>query len=245
MFGLNAKYVGELIIGDQTYSFFIKKYSDSVVTELLQAEACKMKANIVNITLEIKPGEIKPPYEEVAYYRCIADFYSLELNELNLQVLSAEKRKTIRYEERNSLSWIDFDNELPESSSVPYEFVSAIELYTGKMSVWTGGFKEFKAQGVFYSDISKIKHSFSTEQAQKQLDVLFSLTQLYAIRLAADLNSRKPKLANKTKIQKIIDAYNSDFEAEKAKFNLETGFGSNKNALDEWEIKINAGLNQH
>jgi len=205
LFGLDVKYAGNLKIGDQSFSFVIKKYSDSVATAVLKTQACAVNANLVNITFEIKPGEIKPPFPQANYYRCMVDFYSIEMNELNLQILKAENRKIIRYDERNSLSWDDFDIELPESFSVPYEFISTIELYTGKMSIWTGAYKEFKAQGIFYSDISKIKKSFSSEQAKKQIELLFSLTQLYAKRLESDLNSRKPKLSNSEKIQKILE----------------------------------------
>jgi hypothetical protein len=244
LFGLDVKYAGNLIIDDRSFSFAIRKYSDSLATAVLKSQACAVNANLVNITFEIKPGEFTPPFSQEAYYRCMADFYSIELNELNLQILRAEKRKIIRYEERNSLSCKDFDNELSESFSVPYEFVSTIELYTGKMSIWTGAYKEFKAQGIFYCDISKVKKSFSSDQAEKQLELLFSLTHLYAKRLEADLNSRKPKLANDKKIQKIIDGYITEFETEKARFNLETGYGSNKIELKKWETKIKAELDQ-
>jgi len=242
LFGLDVKYAGNLNIGDQSFSFVIKKYSDSVATAVLKSQACAVNANLVNITFEIKPGEFKPPYPQTTYYRCMADFYSIEMNELNLQILKAEKRKILRYEDRNSLSWKDFDIELPESFSVPYEFVSTIELYTGKMSIWTGAYKEFKAQGIFYSDISKIKKSLSSEQTEKQLELLFSLTHLYAKRLETDLNSRKPKLANAEKIQKIIDGYISELETEKAKFNIETDYGNNKIELRKWETKIKSEL---
>ncbi len=242
LYGLNAKYCGDLIIGDQSFSFIIPRYSDSVATAVLKFQACAVKANMVNITFEIKPDEVKPPYPQVRYYRCMADFYSIEMNDINLRILRAEKRKIIRYEEQNSLSVNDFDIELPESASVPYEFVSTIELYTGKMSIWTGAYKSFKAQGVFYSDISKVKKSFSSEQAEKQLGLLFALTHLYAKRLEADLNSRRPKLANDKKIQKIIDRYVADLDAEKAKFNFETGFGSNINEVEKWETKIKTEL---
>jgi hypothetical protein len=244
MFGLDAKYAGNLAIGDQSFSFVIKRYSDSVVTAVLKAEACAVNANLVNITLEIKPGEIRPNYQQVNYYRCMADFYSIDLNELNLKILRAENRKIIRYEEKNTLSGNDFDNELPESYSVPYEFISTIELYFSKVSIWTGIYKNFEAQGVFYSDISKIKKSFSSEQAMQQIELLFSLTQLYAKRLESDLNSRKPKLSNPEKIQKIIDGYISELETEKVKLNTETEYGSNSIELKKWETKIKSELDQ-
>jgi hypothetical protein len=244
LFGLDVKHVGNSSTGIESATYIIKRYSDSVATSVLKSQACAVQANLVNITFEIKPGEIKPPYPQATYYRSMADFYSIEMNELNLRILRAEKRKIIRYLDQNKISYKDFDNELPESFSVPYEFISTIELYTGKMSIWTGAYKEFKAQGIFYCDISKIKKSFSSDEAEKQLEILFSLTHLYAKRLETDLNSRKPKLANAEEIQKIIDGYLAEFETEKKKFNLETGYGSDKIAVNKWETKIKSELSQ-
>lgn len=244
LFGLDAKYISSLNIGDPYYSVAIKKYTDSAATAVLKSQACAVNANLVSVVFEIKPGEIKPGFQPEKYYRCLADFYIFEENELNLKIIKAGKRKRIACENQNRLLVTDIDNELPESFPVPYDFFFTIELYAGKMSIWTGTFKDYHAQGLFYCDISRIKKSFSSIEAEKQLELLSSLTQLYAKRLEKDLNSRKPRISNREKIQTVVNNCLDDLEAETIKFNLETDFGADKNAVAKWESFIKSELAQ-
>lgn len=244
LFGLNANYLGSDIIGDELTYLSVKRCSEAAAMEKLKSQACYLNANLINITIEIKPGETIIANDKSPCYRCIADFYSIDLNELTVKILNRENRKIISYDDNKPITWKDFDIELPESSIVPYEFLSNIELLTGKMSFWTGAFKEYKAQGVFYCDLSKVKKSIITEQFEKQFELLFSLTQLYAKRLEFDLNSRNPKISNSRKIQKIIYGYLTLLAIEKDSFNRETEYGNNKIALKNWEDKIVTELKQ-
>lgn len=242
LFGLDAKYISSMNVGDPDYSVFIKRYSDSAVTAVLKSQACAVNANLVSVVYEIKPGEIKPGFQQERYYRGLVDFYMLEMNELNLKIIKAGKRKRIECEEENRILVKDIDNELPESFPVPYDLFFTIELNAGKMSIWTGTFKDYHAQGLFYCDISKIKKSFSSNEAEKQLELLFSLTQLYAKRLEKDLNSRKPRISNREKIQMILDNCLDDLKAETNKFNTETEYGADKIAVAKWESFIKSEL---
>jgi hypothetical protein len=54
--------------------------------------------------------------------------------------------------------------------------------------------------------------------------------------------SRKPRIANPEKIQKIVDNYLTAFNTEKAKLDSETGYGSDWFAIIKWEAKIMAEL---
>ena len=244
LFGLYVTYLGTIKLDESFTAINRKVCSESAAIEKLKSQACALNANLINITSEIKPGETIPPYQMSPCYRCIADFYAIDYNEQVKSILAESNRKTIKFEETQLISWKDFDIELAESSSVPYEFMSNIELVSGKMSIWTGAFKEFKAQGVFYCDISKVKKTFATEQNKKQIELLFSLTQIYAKRVEKFLNTKKPKIAHKDKIQEIIDGYFAKLAIEKADFNMETEYGNNKIALKKWEDKINNELKQ-
>ena len=245
LYGLNANYLGSIKLDEPITYMNRKVCSEAAAIEKLKSQACGLNANLINIISEIKPGETIPPYHRSACYRCIANFYSIEWNEVNNTILTQANRKTTKYDDKKGITWNDVEIELPDSCSFPYEFISNIEIVSGKMSVWTGAYKEFKAQGVFYCDVSKVKKSFKTIQNEKQLELLFDLTQIYANRAEVDLNSRKPKIANKEKIQTIIDGYLTELETEKAKFNFETAYGNNKLALQNWESRIKSELSQY
>jgi len=243
LFGLNAQYLGSITLDEPVVYMRRKVCSEEAAIEILKSKACNLNANLINITLEIKPGEDAPPYPRSACYRCIANYYYVEINETSKPILIGDVRKTISWEDKTKITWDNFMIELPETSEIPYEFSSRIYL-SWRMSPWTGAFKDYKAQGTFYCDISKAKRSFRTAENEKQIELLFSLTHLYAKRLERDLNSRKPKISNKRKLYGIVNMYDMDMKNAVTRFYEETEYGENKAAFKKWEDEINTELEQ-
>lgn len=244
LYGLQAKYLGSINL-DEPFTYINRSVcSEAAAIEKLKSDACSLNSNLINITSEINPGEIVPPYPRSPCYRCIASYYSIDFNEITNSILEKSDRKIIKYDDINKLTWNDFALKFADSSLVPYEFISDIEVLAGNMSIWTGAFKEFKAQGVFYSDISKVKASFAIEKNLIQINVLYSLAEIYAKRLEQFLNSKKPKIANRKKIQYILENYLTNLRIEQKKFIAETDYGKNLIAQQEWVDRINQELNQ-
>ncbi|HOI86644.1 MAG TPA: hypothetical protein PLV51_02165 [Lentimicrobium sp.] len=243
LFGLNTQYLGSITLDEPVVYMRRKVCSEEAAMEILKTNACNLNANLINITLEIKPGEDAPPYPRSACYRCIANYYYVEINETSKPILKEDARKTIGWEDKTKITWDNFLIELPETSEIPYEFSSRIYI-SWRISPWTGAFKDYKAQGTFYCDVSKAKKSFRTAENEKQIELLFSLTHLYAKRLEQDLNSRKPKISNKRKLYGIINMYDMDMKNAVTRFYVETEYGENKAALQKWEDEINTELKQ-
>ena len=243
--GLKVNYLGSIMI-DEPYSYMTRSScSKEAVFKRLKSDADNLNANLINITTEINPGEEKPPYQRSACYRCAADYYSIECDTLSQKILAQKNREIISYRLNKSLKWEDFKVELPESSEAPYEFVSTIQLRAGKMSAWTGAFKDFEAYGAFYSDVSKIKRSYANEAKEKVMELLFDLTQINAHILQQYLNSTKPGIADRKKIQKIVDNHLEKLKSEIDSFNRETDFGNNVVALEVWENRIHTEAINH
>ena len=243
LFGLDAQYLGSITLDEPVVYMRRKVCSEEAAMDILKTNACNLNANLINITLEIKPGEDAPPYPRSACYRCIANYYYVEINETSKPILKEDARKTISWEDKTKITWDNFMIELPETSEIPYEFSSRIYL-SWRMSPWTGAFKDYKAQGTFYCDISKAKRSFRTAENEKQIELLFSLTHLYAKRLEQDLNSWKPIIGNRKKLFRIINWYHMDLENAKTRFYEEAEYGENEAALKKWEDEINTELEQ-
>jgi hypothetical protein len=242
LFGLKADYLGSIKI-DEPIAYWTKaSCSKEKMYKKLLADACALKANLIQIKSEINPGEVIPPYHRSPCYRCIADYYSFEFDSLSSEILNQENREKVYYKEDVKLKWSDFKVRLPESNEKPYEFISNIQLRSGSISVWTGAYKDFQAIGVFYSDVSKVKSSFANINNEKITGLLFNLTQVYANRLTDFLNSTRPGIADRNKLQKIIDEYTDELNLEIENFNKDTGFGSNQINLQKWENKINSEL---
>ena len=249
LFGLNIIHLGSIMI-DEPYTYLTRSScSKEVAHDRLRSDARSLNANLINITTEINPGEEKPPYRRSACYRCEADYYSIEFDTLSQKILARKSREIINYSLDKKLKWDDFKVELPESSEAPYEFVSTIQLISGKMSPWTGAYKDFEAYGAFYSDVSKVKRSYANEEKEKIMGLLFDLTQINAHILQQYLNSTKPRIADRKKIQKIVDNHLEKLKSEIDNFNSETDFGNNVVALEDWENRIhtetiNLGIKQ-
>lgn len=238
IYGLKANYLGSIMIDEPYTSLTISSCSKDAALKRLKSDGCNLSANLINIITEINPGEEIPPYHRSPCYRCIADYYKIDFDSLNSKILAENNRELFYYSSDMRLKWEDFKVVLPESYEKPYEFISTIHIKSGKISIWTGVFKEFEGSGVFYSDISKVKKSYANEKNEKVIGLLFDLTQVYAKKLEMFLNSKKPKIADRNKIQNIVNDYLNKLNSEIDQFNLETNFGTNHTALDYWTNKI-------
>lgn len=238
LFGLKVNYQGSILI-DEPYSYINRSTcSKEAAFKRLKSDACNLKANLINITLEINPGEEIPPYHRSACYRCQADYYSLDFDYLSKKILENKNREIIYYTADKKLKWEDFKVELPESSETPYEFISTIMLRAGKVSVWTGAFKDFEANGAFYADVSKVKRPFANEANEKVIGLLFDMTQVHAKNLQQVLNSTKPRITDRKKIQDIVNDHNQELRKKIDKFNSETDYGNNTMAFEQWENRL-------
>ena len=236
--GLKFNHLGSIMI-DEPYTYLSKSTcSKEVAFKRLRADACNLNANIINIVSEINPGEEAPPYHRSACYRCIAVFHSLVIDSLSNKILEQEKREIILYEENSGLKWSDFSVNLPESYPQPYEFVSAVYYKAGKMSKWTGVFKNYTASAVYYSDISGVKKSFASEENEEIIKLLFDLTQVHAMKLKNFLNAHKPRIADTEKIKNIAREYSAGLKVDISNFNIETDFGNNAEAYQQWKDRI-------
>jgi hypothetical protein len=239
LYGLTGTYLGTIKIDEAFLYITGSSCSQEAAFKRLKTDACNLKANLINITSEIKPREEVRPYHVSACYRCIADYYFIEFDTLVNKIFARGERDIINYTSDYKLKWDDFMVVLPDSSEMPYEFVSKFFLVSGKMSAWTGVYSEFEVNGMFISDISKVKKSFANETNEKTIGLLFDLTQVYARKLEMFLNSHKPKLANMEKIKSIYNSYHNLLKAEIRNFNKETDFGRNTFAYQQWEDRIN------
>ena len=232
LLGLNAKYLGSIRLDDSGFSV---NCSEVTAIKKLNQEACLLKSNLINITDEAHFGAS-------TCYRCIADFYYLEFDSITNRILNSKERIKLQYNQAKKIKWSDFRMYLPENSSVPYDFVSTIELESGGASFWTGELKNFKAQGVFYCDASKVKRSFAVEINLNHIGGLYDLTQIYAKKLEQFLNSNGNSSNNISVIQKTVDRYAKDLSIEQNKYIVETEYGSNNIAQQSWSDKIKLEL---
>ena len=248
LFGLKVNYLGSIMIDEPHLYMTRSSCSKEVAHTRLRSDASNLRANLINITLEINPGEDKPPYQRSACYRCEADFYSIEHDTLSQKILAQKNRDIINYSSKSELKWQDFKVELPESHKVPYEFIASFQLKIGKVN-WNGAYKDFEAFAAFYSDVSKVKRSYANEANEKVMELLFDLTQINAHILQQNLNSTWPGIGDRKKIDRIVGEHLQKLYSDIDSFNRETDFGNNVVALEDWEKRIhtetiNLGIKQ-
>lgn len=240
LFGVDVDFMGSIRLDD---AGFTTNCSEDKAYALLSQEACGLGANLVNITSEAPPN-----LGGSTCYRCVADFYNLDINEENLKIIEEPKRDLILYDPDNPLKLEDFTTELPESESKPYVFVSNIRLWSERISVWTGAYKEFSTEAAFYRDVSGIKASCANQEYLHHLRLLFDISFLYAKKLENYLNSGEAKTSNLMKVQRIVDDFVNQMETEQMDCQIETNLGRDKDAQARWDKKIaeefkNAGIN--
>jgi hypothetical protein len=232
LFGLKFKYLGSAILNQNIQS---GNYTEDKAIVKLMQEAYSLNADLVNIAKEI--------YSENSY-SCLADFYRNESDEKSkaIDILRNSSRININYNEQNSIKWSDFKLQQPDSLAEPYEFISNIKILSNCQSFWTRAFKNFYVQGVFYSDISKVKSSFANDTNLPHIQLLYDLTNLYAKKLELYLNTHSFKAKNIGKIHDVYLLYLNDLYLEQKKYSTETEYGANKMAQQVWLDKITSEL---
>lgn len=232
LYGLKAKYLGTIKLDD---SGFTINCSEDKAIEKLNSEAGRLNSNLINITEEVYPG-----YSTC--YRCVANFYKIDFDSIAIDILKKPKRMTIKYDSIDKIKWTDFKIPLSDSSIVPYLFYSNIELESKGASFWDGTYKNFRAQGVFYCDVSMVKTSFVSDSNLIQVQLQYDLTQLYAKRLEQYLNSDSFRSGNRVKVQNVLDRYFNDLLLEQKKCLDETEYGNNRIAQQNWREKVSREL---
>lgn len=197
-----------------------------------------LKANMMYINDEVFPSWS-------SCYRCVADFYSIELSENKNKIINSPNRKVIRYYERNKLNWSDFEITIHDSSYIPFQFISNIQLYSSGRTFWTGEFKDIKAQGVFYSDVSAFNKLISNSNNLEAICILFDISQLYAKKLERHLNSDNLKPKNISTIQKVLEEYLNNMLIAQKEFIEETYYGYKSTELKRWTDIIKKELEEY
>ena len=224
LIGLGAEYLGEIKLDDSGFS---ASCSEEKAIEILKKEACLLNSNLINITEEIYP-------RISSCYRCVAEFYRVDHNNVTNKILSNTKRIKLGYNTKNKLIWEDFRNTLPDTSSVPFEFISNIEIKGGGMRFWSGGYEVFGVEGVFYCDVSGVKSSFISDKNLPHVQVLYDLSQIYALKLEQFLNSDDSHGGRVEKIINIYKKYYNELIDVQGRYIIETDYGTNESVQDTW-----------
>ena len=218
--GIEGNFLGSISLDDSGVTL---NCSEEKAIKLLKIEACEIGASLINITDEVHPNLFS------TCYRCTADFHYVDnIDEYSKILLTNKPRDIMRYDYENKIKWSDFQLKLDELSIVPYEFFSNIELNSDNRSFWTGAFKGFSAQGVFYRDISKLNPSFSESVDIEHIQLLFDLTQIYAKRLEDYIMSNNIRTGNFLEIQALLNKYVKDLYSVQASYIKETNYGYNQ-----------------
>ncbi|MFZ5940368.1 MAG: hypothetical protein ACOYXB_07320 [Bacteroidota bacterium] len=227
--GLNATYLGTIKLDDSGFTINCSEFS---AIEKLTGEAYLLGANLINITQEAKPGF------NSNCYRCIADFYSIPMDNTVRLILDRPDREIIRYSERDAITWFDIEDTLSETSPLPFVLDWDIVLTSGGADAWTGNYRDFTAEAVFYRDLARVKPSYMTAAGLDHINGLYLLTQIYAGRLANQLNSSAQKGKRDLKVKEILNSYYSRLKSEQELYMLETQYGKNREAQVSWNRKI-------
>lgn len=227
--GLNATYLGTIKLED---SGFTRNCSEFSAIEKLTGEAYLLGANLINITAEAQPGF------NSNCYRCIADFYAVPMDNAVRVILDKPERELIRYSERDAITWFDIEDTLYESSPVPFVLDWDIVLTSGSADAWTGSYRNFTAEAVFYRDVARVKPSYMTAAGLDHINGLYLLAQIYASRLANHLNSSSRKIKQDYQVKEILNSYFSQLKSEQELYMLETDYGKNREVQVAWNRKI-------
>jgi hypothetical protein len=219
MYGINCKYKGRIKLDDSGVSI---NCTQKEAFEILKNEACILDANLINIVDFIEPGES-------SCYRCIADFYSIQYNELSNNILEKNNRDTLKYLTRSKLKWEDLKIIIPEDSLIPYKIYKNFEMYSD-MDAWVGTYKNFRVKGVLYLDVSGVKRSFINDSNLNHIQLIFDLTQIYSRKLE--------QYGKRQKIQEIVNEFLNKLEQEAEKYSQETEYGKNIEEQNRWIKKV-------
>lgn len=228
LYGLDVKYLGTIKVD---HAGLANCPEDKVII-MLKSEAQKLHSNLINITDE----------DYFSCYRGIANFYSVN-NEQTNRIIGKAHRSELKYDSINKLKW-DYFNISKDTMRIPYRFVSSIEVKSTGPKLFTGNYKEFKAQGVFYYDISTVSASIVNDSTLQHIQLLYDLSQIYAKKLEKYLNSIKIKMNDKSTIEEAIMKFVKDLHAEQHTYMNETDYGRNTQIQSEWSFKIKSEVTE-
>lgn len=228
IFGLKVSYHGTILLDDAGSTV---NCSESKAMEILRKEACLLGANFVNIVYEARPSIWS------ICYRCSANFYFAEKDELFFNIIHNE-RETISFSNLGSIDWDLFRLELPENSEHPYEIYSTIRALPTSFSFRTGEVKNFESEGFFYLDISKIKPSYINDANLEHIRMFVYLTPIYAKKLENFLNTNKASINTHVIFNEIVINFMNRMFKTMGEYMEQTEFGQNQQMQFEWTDKI-------
>jgi hypothetical protein len=118
-----------------------------------------------------------------------------------------------------------------------------IDLELVKISGWTGK-ATFRGHVEQDPSLSWIKSGFKTQENLVYLQTIYSLSQLFSLKLEKYMNGRYIPIMNllENAKSKAVKDYNADLQAEISKLEAESDFGRNKEVVDEWRKSTLADL---
>jgi hypothetical protein len=231
--GINSEYLGSIMLNDAGFTI---KCSESHAMEILNAEAKKLNANLVNIKVEYT-RDISS-----SCYRCYADFHKAFLDDRLQEILKKTTRSKSYYDTLNNLKWSDILLATNDSYLKPYTFFSNLEVNSSGVKYQNKKFTGFKVNSFFYDDVSFVSQSFINDSNLVHLRLLYDISQIYAKRLENYLNYENIRSDSPFLIDFIKNKFLQDLYTSEELYISETDFGRNLNKQAIWSAKIKAAL---
>lgn len=229
--GLNYEYLGTIKL-DEVYGIMANCQQEDAY-KILREEACKMGANFIDIIQEAGPNL------NSTCYKCIANFYEIEITPRSSKVIQNQIRDKISYKQKNKLEWDDFKGVMDDTTQAPYLYYSTIKLKSTKQSFFTGVPKAFKTKSVFYRDVSSVKGSFKDTANLSHIQNLYDIGHMYASELENFLNSDEVNIRSYREIKGVLQVFLKEMYKEQSKYIEETNYGKNQRAQRRWDKMIN------
>jgi hypothetical protein len=118
-----------------------------------------------------------------------------------------------------------------------------IDLELVKINAWTGK-ATFKGHVNQDPSLSWIKSGFKNQENLVYLQSIYSLSQLFSLKLEKYMNGRYLPFMNllENVKSKAVKEYNTELKNEISKFEAESDFGRNKQVVADWRKEIIADL---
>jgi hypothetical protein len=181
--GIPRSYRGSIKLDDHGFTI---NCSERKAMEVLKLEAIRQSANVINIRVEsLAHASIS------TCYRCIADFYKINLDSTHRSILAQPKRDTITSLNTKKPEIGSINRTLNENDSFAFKFYFTLGAYSGGASFWNGKYYNFRTIVVFYKDVSAIKNKFRNYQGQEILNKAYQISLDKARNLETILNEKK------------------------------------------------------
>ena len=162
---------------------------------------------------------------------------------LFLGVTHANSQTTdiVTYKEKSQLEWKDFKEIATGIDSIKqFNFSASIQMKTVKVNVWTG-VTTFEAYGIFKPSNSWISTTYKTKLLLDYFQLQYDITNAVSKQLEKDVNSKRINGGNKNKMDKVFNEYSNQVNQVLQKMDIDTEYGKNIEATNNWKAKLSNG----